>query len=176
MDSNHRPRAYQARALTCWAMSPRIGVRLRCLLRENLFEKTVFSDSFQKLFSIWSKSQVLLCFLEGLPLGFGFSAVTFSCLGSLYPLTSCYAELFCRYHRLEMMGFEPMTPCLQGRCSPNWATPPFVYPLVSLFLRSFLLWMIPYIWDSLKIEQHLLTFVPSLLSIDLRVIVYRSSP
>ena len=23
-----------------------------------------------------------------------------------------------------MMGFEPMTPCLQGRCSPNWATPP----------------------------------------------------
>ena len=24
------------------------------------------------------------------------------------------------------MGFEPMTPCLQGRCSPNWATPPLV--------------------------------------------------
>ena len=22
------------------------------------------------------------------------------------------------------MGFEPMTPCLQGRCSPSWATPP----------------------------------------------------
>ena len=27
---------------------------------------------------------------------------------------------------VEMMGFEPMTPCLQGRCSPNWATPPYV--------------------------------------------------
>ena len=26
---------------------------------------------------------------------------------------------------VEMMGFEPMTPCLQGRCSPSWATPPF---------------------------------------------------
>ena len=25
MDSNHRPRAYQARALTCWAMSPQLG-------------------------------------------------------------------------------------------------------------------------------------------------------
>ena len=25
---------------------------------------------------------------------------------------------------VEMMGFEPMTPCLQGRCSPSWATPP----------------------------------------------------
>ena len=22
-------------------------------------------------------------------------------------------------HQMEMMGFEPMTPCLQGRCSPN---------------------------------------------------------
>ena len=28
---------------------------------------------------------------------------------------------------VEMMGFEPMTPCLQGRCSPSWATPPFVF-------------------------------------------------
>ena len=28
------------------------------------------------------------------------------------------------YLMVEMMGFEPMTPCLQGRCSPNWATPP----------------------------------------------------
>ena len=27
---------------------------------------------------------------------------------------------------VEMMGFEPMTPCLQGRCSPSWAIPPFI--------------------------------------------------
>ena len=60
VDSNHRPRAYQARALTTWAMSP-------------------FS--------------------------FGISR-------SLSPL-------------VEMMGIEPMTPCLQGRCSPSWATPPY---------------------------------------------------
>ena len=26
---------------------------------------------------------------------------------------------------MEMEGFEPLTPCLQGRCSPNWATPPY---------------------------------------------------
>ena len=32
---------------------------------------------------------------------------------------------------VEMMGIEPMTPCLQGRCSPSWATPPLVW--VSLF-------------------------------------------
>ena len=25
---------------------------------------------------------------------------------------------------VEMMGFDPMTPCLQGRCSPSRATPP----------------------------------------------------
>ena len=39
---------------------------------------------------------------------------------------------------VEMMGFEPMTPCLQGRCSPNWATPPYCrsFPLSS-FKRSF---------------------------------------
>ena len=26
--------------------------------------------------------------------------------------------------RMEMERFELLTPCLQGRCSPNWATPP----------------------------------------------------
>ena len=61
VDSNHRPRAYQARALTTWAMSP---------------------------FSFFGVSR------------------------SLSPL-------------VEMMGIEPMTPCLQGRCSPSWATPPY---------------------------------------------------
>ena len=35
------------------------------------------------------------------------------------------------------MGFEPMTPCLQGRCSPNWATPPFDWVLLFLHLRTF---------------------------------------
>ena len=54
VDSNHRPCAYQAHALTTWAMSP------------------------------------FLCTL------------------------------------VEMKGFEPLTPCLQGRCSPNWATPPYL--------------------------------------------------
>ena len=27
---------------------------------------------------------------------------------------------------VEMKGIEPLTPCLQGRCSPSWATPPCV--------------------------------------------------
>ena len=49
MDSDHRPHAYQACALTSWAMSP-------CMV--------------------------------------------------------------------EVIGFEPMTPCLQGRCSTSWAIPP----------------------------------------------------
>ena len=73
VDSNHRPRAYQARALTTWAMSP----------------------------------------------------LVIRCISYLSPL-------------VEMMGFEPMTPCLQGRCSPNWATPPYFYEVSR----------------SLKIEQH----------------------
>ena len=31
---------------------------------------------------------------------------------------------------VEMKGFEPLTPCLQGRCSPSWATPPWVGSLI----------------------------------------------
>ena len=80
VDSNHRPRAYQARALTCWAMSPYV--------RGGQFRTT-------------------------LPL-------------------------------VEMMGFEPMTPCLQGRCSPNWATPPCRLPIVLLlcsFAFTMNIWM-----------------------------------
>ena len=38
---------------------------------------------------------------------------------------------------MEMMGFEPMTPCLQGRCSPNWATPPRTVSASILGLFSF---------------------------------------
>ena len=29
---------------------------------------------------------------------------------------------------VEIMRFELMTPCLQGRCSPNWAIPPYDFP------------------------------------------------
>ena len=85
VDSNHRPRAYQARALTTWAMSP-------------------------------CKSSVYLVF------------------------SSPFFTAKCRL--VEMMGIEPMTPCLQGRCSPSWATPPFY-------------WGIPFSLSewSLKIEQ-----------------------
>ena len=67
MDSNHRPHAYQACALTTWA-----------------------TDRF------------------------------------LSVVPRSFPSWFRWFHRLvEMMGFEPMTPCLQGRCSPSWATPPY---------------------------------------------------
>ena len=68
------------------------------------------------------------------------------------PSSACL-RAFTRFHHqlkslftttMEMMGFEPMTPCLQGRCSPNWATPPLVYRISFLFQ-----WAYP----SLKIEQ-----------------------
>ena len=39
-------------------------------------------------------------------------------------------------HLVEMMGFEPMTLCLQGRCSPNWATPPYWFVLFSFSFDS----------------------------------------
>ena len=33
-------------------------------------------------------------------------------------------EVFGRY-LVEIKGIEPLTPCLQSRCSPSWAKPPF---------------------------------------------------
>ena len=35
---------------------------------------------------------------------------------------------------MEMERFELLTPCLQGRCSPNWATPPFGFLFNSIGL------------------------------------------
>ena len=76
-DSNLRPHAYQACALTTWATSPFDSRR------------TVVVSVFRR------------------------------------PL-------------VEMRRIELLTPCLQGRCSPSWATPPYyraseVFPLFPLF-------------------------------------------
>ena len=98
MDSNHRPRAYQARALTTWATN-----RYSCVLILPIFLYPCDEES--NSFGIWSLYAIgneAWSFLWTSPSG------------------------GCRHGRLvEMMGFEPMTPCLQGRCSPNWATPPY---------------------------------------------------
>ena len=45
----------------------------------------------------------------------------------------CAAVVSLLSHLVEMMGFEPMTLCLQGRCSPNWATPPFWFCAIQFF-------------------------------------------
>ena len=63
VDSNHRPYAYQAYALTTWAMSP-----------------------------YWLDRQLFVSYP--------------------HPL-------------VEMRRIELLTPCVQGRCSPSWATPPY---------------------------------------------------
>ena len=99
VDSNHRPRAYQARALTTWAMSHYRG-RPRC------------RDSPSFLRSVHFLHELFVSFLAPDP---------------------CPV--------VEMMGFEPMTPCLQGRCSPSWATPPYCclrqwYCFAVILLRS----------------------------------------
>ena len=39
-------------------------------------------------------------------------------------LNSFYSNSLSCFRRMEMERFELLTPCLQGRCSPNWATPP----------------------------------------------------
>ena len=77
---------------------------------------------------------------------------------------------------MEMMGFEPMTPCLQGRCSPNWATPPCWLPIVLFtFVLSFyneqwmnlftqrLLWKRPHLWGIFKCLPTVLRPRPSVM-------------
>ena len=49
---------------------------------------------------------------------------------------------------VEMRRIELLTPCLQGRCSPSWATPPY-----SLVLRS-----IPF-HNFVKAPRHTLSIV-----------------
>ena len=96
VDSNHRPHAYQACALTTWAT---IHYRGRPRTRD--------SPSF--IFVVRSLPDNL---------------VRFNLFMAPDPRPV-----------VEMMGFEPMTPCLQGRCSPNWATPPYVLRKWNLLRR-----------------------------------------
>ena len=84
VDSNHRPRAYQARALTTWAMSQYIA-----------FGSDICSAG--EITSWWNP----------------------------YGWNPHFVRVL-KDRLVEMMGFEPMTPCLQGRCSPSWATPPYI--------------------------------------------------
>ena len=58
---------------------------------------------------------------------------------------------------VEMSGIEPLTPCLQGRCSPSWATPPYEQG-IRIEIFSF-----P------RLKVHNLSIAPSKLNNDLRL-------
>ena len=76
-------------------------------------EKPILKFLYNKFFSIYNYLFRFFCL-------FGFQWTVFCELCSL----------------VEMMGFEPMTPCLQGRCSPNWATPPYKWFVVFSVLKE----------------------------------------
>ena len=61
---------------------------------------------------------------------------------------------------VEMMGIEPMTPCLQGRCSPSWATPPHIGTVPYFFFNDLNIEDSTESWRSFKIEQQLLKRTP----------------
>ena len=72
-----------------------------------------------------------------------------NCLYSVFKVQILWQSqtLLSAHCLVEMVRFELMTPCLQGRCSPNWATPPNVnLPayfglLFFSFLSKAFLWM-----------------------------------
>ena len=85
--------------------------------------------SFNNLKNFCCCSQLGFCFSDVLIVRYSFKNINSSiCMKfSRYKCedsSSTYFGIF-RY-RMEIKGFEPLTPCLQGRCSPNWATPPFM--------------------------------------------------
>ena len=49
----------------------------------------------------------------------------------------CFYSLRSLHFRLEITRFELVTPCLQGRCSPNWAIPP--YKVSLMFYLNFII-------------------------------------
>ena len=62
---------------------------------------------------------------------------------------------------VEIKGIEPLTPCLQSRCSPSWAKPPF-----SLFKvpRSFFFTLRRAAFPGTNSMRHALTEAPSKLN------------
>ena len=92
-----------------------------CLpFRKNFFVFTLFSfqGTSSCLFQDTSISSIPLIIWNYLKFSL------FSYLG--LPQKPCFCDIL-----VEMRRVELLTPCLQGRCSPNWATPPF-FPSVLL--------------------------------------------
>ena len=48
------------------------------------------------------------------------------------------SDSFLQTTMVEMRGIEPLTPCLQSRCSPSWATPPYL--VIEVSLHRLFLW------------------------------------
>ena len=57
--------------------------------------------------------------------------LTIPCV-SIFPIQKI-SHLICQcILAMETKGFEPSTPCLQGRCSPNWAMSPGHYSIITI--------------------------------------------
>ena len=66
----------------------------------------------------------------------------FLCVVFKVHVPSCPSIFMAFQNGVEIKGFEPLTPCLQGRCSPNWAIPPqkayYLYHAFSFLSSTFL--------------------------------------
>ena len=137
MDSNHRPRAYQARALATWA-TDRFTQRLIRFVPLRYVDHSFPSPFFNHLIGEeWDSNLILE---RGSRDRFRLTIID--------AIFRSQVRSTLDRKMVEMMGFEPMTPCLQGRCSPNWATPPFLW-VCSLRLR-----LKPDNWTTDSIRTH----------------------
>ena len=95
-----------------------------CALSSLTFCLGLFWFLFLSKFFAWIKDSSLKTIVDE-----SFDSYLIFCL--LYHLFSCYSFFKVQWwvipqkmRLVEMRRIELLTPCLQGRCSPSWATPP----------------------------------------------------
>ena len=113
----------------------RVSLEIEVLPKISLFRKN--------LFHIWFVS-LMLSLLRGLWYILIYLFPHISLIYHLFDVTlfsfqgTTFWICLCPFGLVEMRRIELLTPCLQGRCSPSWATPPFTgLRLILLCLSSF---------------------------------------
>ena len=93
----------------------------------NLYECAVSSDNANSTLWIFKEQP----WVSRLVVNRSISINTKTAFTNFLQSSFCFewTSLRCRDKLLvEDDGIEPTTPCLQSRCSPSWANPPFIHP------------------------------------------------
>ena len=82
-------------------------------------------------FIYWGSNAFFLLWLRISNCGFNNKVFAYLITKKKIPI---FRNLLCLL--VELIGIEPMTPCVQGRCSPSWAKTPFLECLHNISCRG----------------------------------------